>query len=56
MSYCPNCKTLVDTDKEWERIDDEHIRVKFYCDRCGKYLPDEDEIRKNKISDWERSR
>lgn len=54
MSYCPNYKTLVDTDKEWERIDNDHIRIKYYCDRCGRHLEGEDDIQKSRIQDWEK--
>lgn len=54
MSYCPKCKTLVDTDKEWERIDDGHIKILYFCDRCGTHIAEDDEIRKDRISDWER--
>lgn len=54
MSYCHNCKKLVDTDKEWQRIDNDHIRIKYYCDRCGCYLEGEDDIQKSKIQDWEK--
>ena len=54
MSYCPNCKTLVDTDKEWERIDDNHIKIKYYCDRCGRHIIEDDYIKEDKIKDWER--
>ena len=54
MSYCPKCKKLVDTDKEWERIDDDHIKIKYYCDRCGHHIEEDDEIIKDHIKDWEK--
>ncbi len=54
MSYCPKCKKLVDTYKEWERVDNQHIRIKYFCDNCSTHIEEDDEIRKQGLFDWEK--
>ena len=35
MSWCPNCKDLVDTYKEWYQDEIGNKIIEHFCDNCG---------------------
>ena len=48
MSWCPNCKDLVDTYKEWYQDEEGDIITEYFCEECGYNISHyEDKLKRN---------
>ena len=48
MSWCPNCKDLVDTYKEWYQDEEGDIITEYFCEKCGYSISHyEDKLKRN---------